>query len=116
MMADLAQDGTCSNLMHVCLKQERRVRESNKCNGVEHVPTCSTWPPAWIADGVAAGPDAEETGPQFPSDLDPDWLDQWRERVAIRVADGGLAVEDAEVAAMADVRRMMGFKVEALNN
>ncbi len=34
--------------------------ESNKYSGVEHVPTCSTWPPPWL---TAARPGADASPP-----------------------------------------------------
>jgi hypothetical protein len=37
------------------------MKESNKCNGVEHVPSCSTWPPAWLKR-EAAPPATEAPG------------------------------------------------------
>lgn len=35
--------------------------ESKKCNALEHVPTCSTWPPRWLTSSTATGPPATPT-------------------------------------------------------
>ena len=29
------------------------MKEDNRCNGLEHVPACSTWPPPWLTSAPA---------------------------------------------------------------
>lgn len=42
------------------------MKESNRYSGLEHVPTCSTWPPPWLAEGVqpAVKPSSASTPPR----------------------------------------------------
>jgi hypothetical protein len=42
-----------------------------------------------------------------PANLPPDWREQWAERVAIMVHDGGLPLRQAEALALRDVREQM---------
>ena len=30
------------------------MKENNRCNGVEHVPTCANWPPPWLLSSTPA--------------------------------------------------------------
>ncbi len=80
---------------------------SKRYNGLEHVPTCSTWPPPWLAPSpprVATAPTlAEPLAVVSPSDLPPDLYEFWEERAAIRQFDGGFPRWKAEALALADV-------------
>ena len=82
---------------------------SKRCNGMEHVPACSVWPPRWLAeaDGAVEMPTpAPSTGTALtPSTLPPDLREAWEERAAIMQYDGGLPFEEAERLALADVLR-----------
>src|SRR5947207_443760 len=40
-------------IARLLLLRGKRVVESNKRNGWEHVPTCSQWPPAWLRSAPA---------------------------------------------------------------
>src|SRR3954469_14967039 len=40
--------------------------ESNRRNGLEHVPTCSTWPPPWLAALDRTTQPAPENTPLLP--------------------------------------------------
>ena len=91
--------------------------ENKGCNGLEHVPTCSTWPPPWLAAltlptlAPATPPrlaaEAERLEPPSPDvspwDLPPDVYERWEERVCIMHFDGRLPWKQAEVLALADV-------------
>ena len=44
--------------------------ENKKCNALEHVPTCSTWPPRWMT-APAAVPPAEPARKDEPTSLAP---------------------------------------------
>jgi len=88
--------------------------ENNKCNGLEHVPACSTWPPPWLtttappapSTPVAAKPKLPEPPPGVsPRDLPPELYERWEERVAIRHFDGKIPWKEAEALALADVLR-----------
>ena len=79
------------------------MRESNRCNGLEHVPACSTWPPPWLRQAVQLAPKPPPA--VSPSDLTPGLRERWEERVAIMEYDGGLSLKEAEAAALADVLR-----------
>jgi hypothetical protein len=89
--------------------------ENERCNALEHVPTCSTWPPPWLAPStppVAAAPklaeplpdpdalDSSAVAPELPVDLlaelqrevdslmDIAWSNVWAERLrTARYAD-----------------------------
>jgi hypothetical protein len=99
-------------------KAKRMKRENNSCNGLEHVPACSTWPPPWLAEGgqlarkpppmtalrVSAKPELSGPPPAFSSwDLPPDLYDRWQERVCIMHFDGWLPWQEAEALALANV-------------
>jgi hypothetical protein len=85
--------------------------KNSKCNGLEHVPACSKWPPRWLvastlpAAEIAPVHEAPASKPSVASswDLPPDLYEQWEERVCIMHFDGKLSWEDAESSALADV-------------
>jgi hypothetical protein len=98
-------------------------RENNKRNGLEHVPACSTWPPAWLristlttvpgtatpsTPAIPAIPKPEPPAAS-PWDLTPDLYERWEERVCIMHYDGGLPWPEAEAEALADVQRTAGL-------
>lgn len=87
-------------------------RESNRCNGLEHVPPCSTWPPPWLAEVVQPAPlpppcvaAALKLPAVSPSELPPDLYERWEERAGIRQFDGGFSLKEAEALALEDVLR-----------
>src|SRR5262245_23373402 len=90
-------------------KEEEMKRESKKCNALEHVPACSTWPPPWLAPAsstparVAAGLTPELRAGVSLLDLPPELFETWQERVCIMHYDGRLPWQQAEVLALADV-------------
>lgn len=45
-------------------ERERMKDSSSRCNGVEHVPSCSTWPPAWLAQAPLPPPAVAEKAPE----------------------------------------------------
>ena len=55
-----------------------------RCNGLEHVPTCATWPPAWLVEPSAltdqvaeAATDGADSGTD--EDDPPASFTDWRE-------------------------------------
>jgi hypothetical protein len=93
--------------------------EEEKHNGVEHVPTCSTWPPPWLMEAdprparVPAKPKLPDAlGDISPWDLSAELYELWEERVCIMHCDGGLPWREAEVLALADVLRPSHLKDE----
>jgi hypothetical protein len=54
--------------------------ESRERNGVEHVPSCSTWPPPWLTPAAAAAPnDSRDAAPE--DDAAAPWAgDAWEHR------------------------------------
>jgi hypothetical protein len=80
--------------------------ESNRYSGLEHVPTCSTWPPPWLNPSTLAASTPAPPKPRAvvsPGDLPPDLYEYWQERAGIREFDGGLPRSKAEALALADV-------------
>jgi hypothetical protein len=88
--------------------------ESNKCNGLVHGPSCTTWPPPWLAASTCAvaassAPPCvfakpELIGPDVsPWDFPPDVYATWEERVCIVHYDRGLPWREAEALALAEV-------------
>jgi len=94
-------------------KGEKMNRESNKCNGLEHVPPCSTWPPPWLAEAVETVPStlAPSTPPRAfsaaelkeppPADLS---AGDWQEWVCRAIeADQGLPAGSLTLHPLPDV-------------
>jgi hypothetical protein len=87
--------------------------ESKGCNGAEHVPACSTWPPLWLVSATLAAstPRVAERKPAQPQpavspwDLPADLYERWEERVCIMHFDGEVSWREAEALALADVLR-----------
>jgi hypothetical protein len=79
-------------------KGERVMKvESKKCNALEHVPACATWPPLWMRK-----PEPDKTLPQVFT-LQEDLQELWEERVCIMHFDGQLPWKEAEALALADI-------------
>lgn len=107
---------------------------SNGCNGLEQVPTCSTWPPSWLAEValptvapptpalsprvVSAEVNLLEPSPDHETrveDLATDWRIEWDERAAVMEYDAGLCRERAEALALTEIVREMRAAMLALN-
>jgi hypothetical protein len=86
-------------------------RENNNYNGVEHVPTCSTWPPPWLTEGVQQAKKPAAALTQLRVAAEPmqsdssDLYERWEERVCIMHFDGRIPWRTAEALALADVLR-----------
>jgi hypothetical protein len=85
--------------------------ESNRYSDAEHVPACSTWPPAWLSASTPPRPEAKPTAATGERrggsllDLPSDLFETWRERACIMHFDGDVPLPEAEAEALADVLR-----------